>query len=158
MCNAAQLMLVTAIIRSKSIITHFFYTRIFTAAAVSAFLTIAEGVLFPGGYPGPAVPDPTEEEQEITKDRAYRAVENSLPGTYKRWFSQTIYILSPPSCTASLLKHLLPGVDPADAAHSIAKDILDPFGSHYCNTHLIMFLLDLIVANVCPELVVKEKS
>ena len=50
----------------------------------------------------------------------------------------------------------MPGVPPEAATKQLAADLLDPFSSQFCNIQLLLFVLDLIVAQLCPNLIVSS--
>jgi len=88
----------------------------------------AKRTLFPNGYPGPPPVEPTPEEQAEIRAR--------------------LVAWRPNSALATRLLPLLLGPDPSrtlDAA-------LDPLSSAPCNVHLVLFLLDLALLELFPEL------
>ncbi|KAG6850325.1 hypothetical protein H0H93_014900 [Arthromyces matolae] len=89
---------------------------------------LSKRTLFPNGYPGPPPIEPTLEEQA-----EFRAL---LVG----W--------RPQGALASRLLPLLLGPDPSKTLEAA----LDPLSSAPCNVHLVLFLLDLVVLELFPEL------
>lgn len=123
------------------VIVHFLNTRVFTRATVTRILDAAESALFPDGNPAPPTPDPDEEEQAALRDRAERALAGIMPG------DGVIRLLFPGSTELHR-----PDLD--EVRLELARQLLDPFSSQYCNVHLFLFILDLAAARLCPDLIV----
>lgn len=51
---------------------------------------------------------------------------------------------------------LVKSQDGDEAKFCLAKELLEPFSSHYINLHLYLFLLDTVVANMRPDLVLEK--
>ncbi|KAJ8508092.1 hypothetical protein ONZ45_g9614 [Pleurotus djamor] len=89
--------------------------------------------LFPNGYPAPAPPDPTLEEQAAMKERL------------TSW--------KPTGALAHILPLFL-GPTPSNTL----SEALDPLSSAACNTHLILVILDRIISALFPELSVHPED
>ncbi|KAG6868322.1 hypothetical protein C0993_004931 [Termitomyces sp. T159_Od127] len=97
-------------------------------AFVLSITRTAKRTLFPNGYPAPPPIEPTPEEQAEFRAR--------LVG----W--------RPRGALATRLLPLLLGPDPS----STLDTALDPLSSTPCNVHLVLFLLDLFILELFPEL------
>ncbi|KAG6845942.1 hypothetical protein H0H87_010990 [Tephrocybe sp. NHM501043] len=94
----------------------------------------AKRTLFPNGYPGPPPIEPTLEEQAELRAR--------LVG----W--------RPTGALATRLLPLILGPDPSQTLDAA----LDPLSSAPCNVHLVLFLLDLVLLELFPELALPESA
>lgn len=43
-----------------------------------------------------------------------------------------------------------------DSRLVVAEELLQPFSSHYANLHLYLFIFDTLLAEICPELVIRD--
>lgn len=43
-----------------------------------------------------------------------------------------------------------------DSRLAVAEELLQPFSSHYANLHLFLFIFDTLLAEICPELVIRD--
>ncbi|TFL06438.1 PXA domain-containing protein [Pterulicium gracile] len=98
-----------------------------SSQTVTGIVRAAKRTLFPNGYPAPAPPDPTPEEQAAMRARLL---------SYQ------------PTGAGSLLSPLLLGADPET---TLANGI-EPLSSQACNIHLIVLILDRIISLLFPEL------
>ncbi|KAL0950905.1 hypothetical protein HGRIS_007664 [Hohenbuehelia grisea] len=94
---------------------------------VTNIVRISKRTLFPNGYPAPAPPDPTAEEQAIMLQRLVS------------W--------RPKGALAHLIPLLL-GPDPSP----VIASALEPLSNTACNVHLIVLILDRIFLALFPEL------
>lgn len=83
--------------------------------------------LFPDGWPAPAPPDPTPEEQALTRKTLVARLARVVPGPIK-----TI-VLGP------------------DEKATI-EDAVEPFSSKEANVHLVVFIVDAVLLTLFPEL------
>ncbi|KAG6831251.1 hypothetical protein H0H92_011761 [Tricholoma furcatifolium] len=97
-------------------------------AFILSIIRLSKRTLFPSGYPGPPPIEPTLEEQAELRAR--------LVG----W--------RPRGALASRLLPLLLGPDPTKTLGAA----IDPLSSAPCNVHLVLFLIDLVVLELFPEL------
>ncbi|GLB36367.1 putative PXA domain containing protein [Lyophyllum shimeji] len=88
----------------------------------------AKRTLFPNGYPGPPPIEPTPEEQAEIRAR--------------------LVAWRPSGALGKRLLPLLLGPDPSKTLDAA----LAPLSSAPCNVHLVLFLLDLVVLELFPEL------
>ncbi|KAG5648148.1 hypothetical protein DXG03_006102 [Asterophora parasitica] len=88
----------------------------------------AKRTFFPNGYPGPPAIEPTPEEQAEIRAR--------------------LIAWRPSGALASRLLPLLLGPGPSQTLDAA----LDPLSSAPCNVHLVLFLLDLVLLELFPEL------
>lgn len=98
---------------------------------IATIVRNARRALFPEGWPAPPPVDPTPEEQADMRKELERRLEASIP---------------------SPLTHLL-GPNPASASYTVST-VLDTLSSQPCNVHLLVFILDLVLATVFPEMAV----
>ena len=114
---------------------HLLYTHAFSAESLLAILQSTRTAMFPGGWPAQSPPDPTPEEQlEL-----------------RRELTRRLLTLVPAPC--------LPVLGPTPPARVQALDsILDPLSSQECNAHLIVFVLDLVLLTLFPEMGVAPPS
>ncbi|KAG5724189.1 hypothetical protein E4T56_gene15290 [Termitomyces sp. T112] len=97
-------------------------------AFILSITRTAKRTLFPTGYPAPTLIDPTPEEQAEFRAR--------------------LVAWRPRGALATCLLPLLLGPDPSQTLDAA----LDPLSSTPCNVHLVLFLLDLVVLELFPEL------
>ncbi|KAH0590474.1 hypothetical protein H2248_000623 [Termitomyces sp. 'cryptogamus'] len=97
-------------------------------ASILSITRTAKRTLFPTGYPAPTPIDPTPEEQAEFRAR--------------------LVAWRPRGALATCLLPLLLGPDPSKTLDAA----LDPLSSTPCNVHLVLFLLDLVVLELFPEL------
>ena len=107
-------------------------------------LELAQDGLLPGGHPAPSVPDPSPEEQQALRVAAEAAISDLAPGARSLWRR--------PDRTDALLRILVPGEDEGRPDASLARDILDPWGSHAANCTTVLVLLDHVIGRLFPEL------
>ncbi|KAK4052368.1 hypothetical protein OIV83_002170 [Microbotryomycetes sp. JL201] len=108
-------------------------SRIFNVSTVSSVLESATQTLFPEGHAPPKQGDPSAAEQVELERECEMAVAESMPDL--------------------LLKVLgLQGPD-EDGKLALARHLLRSVSSHPCNIHLVLQLVDLVVARLFPELV-----
>ncbi|KAG5639358.1 hypothetical protein H0H81_003502 [Sphagnurus paluster] len=97
-------------------------------ASVLALTRTAKRTLFPNGYPGPTPIEPTPDEQALLRAR--------------------LVAWRPAGALPARLLPLLLGPDPSHTLDAA----LDPLSSAPCNVHLVLFLLDLFLLELFPEL------
>ncbi|KAI0085647.1 PXA domain-containing protein [Irpex rosettiformis] len=112
------------------LLPYLLYTNLFSPSFLITLLQTSREALFPGGWPSVPPPDPTPEEQvEIRKK-----------------FANRLLALVP------IPLQLVFGITPEARLETVDKGILDPLSSTECNTHLLIFILDLIVLTLFPEM------
>lgn len=117
------------------LLPHLLYTHAFSADALLVILRSTRDAMFPGGWPSQPPPDPTPEEQVELRKQLTRRLLALVPGP------------------------CLPVLGQTQAARLQAIDaILDPLSSQQCNTHLIVFILDLVLLTLFPEMGVAPVS
>ena len=84
--------------------------------------------LFPNGYPGPTPPHPTPEQVSLLKSNLINSI-----------------------CKSKLPRFLL-----GPHSRSIVQHALDPLSNQQCNLHLVVVLLDRVLAVLFPELVAQS--
>lgn len=137
------------------------YSRIFTIGFTCKILKIIEDALFPEGFPAPSVPDPTREEQVRIREKALNTIAALLPSESAVWKVISEDGTSPSTDWIMILKGEATRIairndesEDEDARLVLAAEMLEPFSSAYINSHLNLFILDTLVANICPDLVV----
>ncbi|GBE78161.1 predicted protein [Sparassis crispa] len=111
------------------LLPYLLYTHVLSVDRVTDIVRIARRALFPEGWPIPPPVDPTPEEQTALREELGRRLLASVPGP--------LVVLLGPTPTAR--SHTI------DAA-------LAPLSSRECNAHLMLFILDLILLTVFPEM------
>ncbi|KAF7437035.1 hypothetical protein PC9H_003869 [Pleurotus ostreatus] len=100
---------------------------------VTNIVRIAKRTLFPNGYPAPAPPDPTPEEQAIIRARLVS------------W--------KPKGSLVHMFQLVLGRDHPATLAAA-----LDPLTNAACNAHLVVLILDRVILALFPELGVHSED
>ncbi|KAH8100563.1 PXA domain-containing protein [Cristinia sonorae] len=111
------------------LLPYLLYTRVFSSNMLCVMVKSARKALFPEGWPAPPPVDPTPEEQIELRKKLERRLQTFIPGP---------------------LTHLL-GPTPAAVSYTISS-MLDPLSSQACNAHLFVFVLDLVLVTVFPEM------
>ncbi|KAJ3535611.1 hypothetical protein NM688_g6955 [Phlebia brevispora] len=115
------------------LLPYLLYTHALSGDVLVTIIRSAKSALFPGGWPAVPPPDPTPEEQlELRKELTRRL------------------LALIPSPLLSLLG------SSAAARNQTMDEILEPLSSQECNTHLIVFTLDLLLVTIFPEMGVNE--
>ncbi|KAI0936114.1 hypothetical protein AcV5_004335 [Taiwanofungus camphoratus] len=117
------------------LLPYLLYTHALSAAHLAGAVRAARRALFPEGWPGPPPPDPTPEEQAALREELVQRLLASVPAPLD----------------------LLLGPTPAARMRTIDA-ALDPFSSQACNAHLVLFILDLVLLTVFPELGASESA
>lgn len=117
------------------LLPYLLYTHAFSVDSLLNMVQSTRNAMFPGGWPSVPPPDPTPEEQvELRKELTRRLL-------------------------ALIPKPGLLILGPTPAARVQAIDaILDPLSSQECNAHLIVFILDLVLLTLFPEMGVSTPS
>ncbi|TCD67538.1 hypothetical protein EIP91_012292 [Steccherinum ochraceum] len=113
------------------LLPYLLYTHVFSPNTIATVVRSARRALFPEGWPAPPPVDPTPEEQAALRHTLERRLQTAVP---------------------SPLAHLL-GPTPASVSYTIST-ALDTLASQPCNVHLLVFVLDLVLATVFPEMAV----
>lgn len=110
----------------------------------------AKRTLFPNGYPGPPPIEPSLEEQAEIRARlvAWR------PSSALGMFRVKRYHTFANRFTAARFLPLVLGPSPTHTLDAA----LEPLSSAPCNVHLVLFLLDCVLATLFPELAVAGTS
>lgn len=115
------------------LLPHLVYSHTLSSDNLVHMVRAAKGALFPGGWPAVPPPDPTLEEQVELQQEANRRLLGLIPSPLRRLLGST------------------------SAAQTRAMDeVLEPLSSQECNTHLIVFILDLVLLTLFPELGVSD--
>ncbi|KAI0786012.1 PXA domain-containing protein [Abortiporus biennis] len=115
------------------LLPYLLYTHILSSSSVSKLVLSARRALFPDGWPAPPPIDPTPEEQAELRKTLTRRLEGYIPTP------------------------LAPLFGPTSTSRSYTIScMLDPFSSQACNAHLLVYILDLVVVTLFPELGVSE--
>jgi hypothetical protein len=110
---------------------------------VTNIVKAAKKALFPDGWPGPAPPDPSPEEQVAMRKALAQRLSDRVPG---KSISPNLNLCS--WFLAASAAKLVLGPNPSrtiDAA-------LSPFDDQACNIHLVLVFLDLVLLALFPEL------
>lgn len=111
------------------LLPYLLYTHLLSPPSLISILQAAKAALFPGGWPVVPPPDPTPDEQTALRASLVRRLLSLFP--------------------TPLLPVL--GTSPAARAHA-ADALLEPLSSPECNAHLVVFLLDVIILTIFPEM------
>ena len=117
------------------LLPYLIYTHAFSADSLLAIVQSTKSAMFPGGWPSVPPPDPTPEEQIELRKELTRRLLALVPGP-------GLLILGP---------------TPATRIQAV-NAILDPLSSQECNAHLIVFILDLVLLTLFPEMGVSVPS
>ncbi|EIW64865.1 uncharacterized protein TRAVEDRAFT_33600 [Trametes versicolor FP-101664 SS1] len=117
------------------LLPYLLYTHALSTHALASGVRAARRALFPEGWPATPPPDPTLEEQAELRARLCRRLVDSVPSPLGLWLGPT------PAARAATV----------DAA-------IGPLDSQACNAHLIVFILDLVLLTVFPEMGVSEEG
>ncbi|KZT21691.1 hypothetical protein NEOLEDRAFT_1171833 [Neolentinus lepideus HHB14362 ss-1] len=117
------------------LLSYMLYRHALSAAQVTKIVSIAKNTLFPNGYPGPSPVDPTPEEQVLIRENLGKRILEKIPPAVSPLFG------------------------PTPAARIATVDaLLDPLSSAACNRHLFLFILDLVLLTIFPEMAVSNGS
>ncbi|TFK57407.1 hypothetical protein OE88DRAFT_1619806 [Heliocybe sulcata] len=111
------------------------YKHALSAAQITKIVGIAKNTLFPNGYPAPPPVDPTPEEQVVIRENLGKRILEKIPSAASPLFGPT----------------------PAARLETV-NALLDPLSSAACNKHLFLFILDLILLTIFPEMGVSNGS
>ncbi|KAL1952159.1 hypothetical protein VTO73DRAFT_1308 [Trametes versicolor] len=117
------------------LLPYLLYTHALSTHALASGVRAARRALFPEGWPATPPPDPTLEEQAELRARLCRRLVDSVPSPLG----------------------LLLGPTPAARAATVDAAIA-PLDSQACNAHLMVFILDLVLLTVFPEMGVSEEG
>lgn len=135
------------------LLPYLLYTHILAPAMLANIVRNARKTLFPEGWPGPPPVDPTPEEQVEMRETLRRRLVERTPGR------QSIYLphkfKNSPNDFSGAVAALL---GPTPAARLATVDAaLAPLDNAACNAHLAVFILDLVLLTIFPELGVKDE-
>ncbi|TFK87940.1 hypothetical protein K466DRAFT_489949 [Polyporus arcularius HHB13444] len=117
------------------LLPYLLYTHLFSPAALANIVRSARRALFPEGWPAPPPVDPPPEEQAEMREAVRRRLAERVPGA------------------------IAPLLGPTPAARAATIDAaLAPLDNAACNAHLAVFILDLVLLTVFPEMGVSEES
>ncbi|KAI0757203.1 PXA domain-containing protein [Daedaleopsis nitida] len=116
------------------LLPYLLYTHLFSPAMLANIVRSARRALFPEGWPAPPPVDPTPEEQVEMRDAVRRRLVERVPGA------------------------IAPLLGPTPVARAATIDAaLAPLDNAACNAHLAIFILDLVLLTVFPEMGVSEE-
>lgn len=136
------------------LLPYLLYAHVLSPARILDTLRAARRTLFPEGWPAPAPVDPTPEEQAAIREALCVRMLACIPSKPLVPTSPLFIVFYSRSVPAAPIALLL-GPTPAARRHTIDA-VLDPLSSRECNAHLVMFVLDLALLTVFPELGVSE--
>ncbi|KAI1797696.1 PXA domain-containing protein [Ganoderma leucocontextum] len=117
------------------LLPYLLYTHVLPPAMLANVVRNARRALFPEGWPGPPPVDPTPEEQVEMRETLRRRLVDRVPGA------------------------VTPLLGPTPAARLATVDAaLAPLDNAACNAHLAVFILDLALLTIFPELGVKDEA
>lgn len=111
----------------NSYLSYMLYERMLSVSSILSLVRLSKHALFPNGYPGSPLVEPSVEEQATIRRQLARRMSELIP-------PYTSAVLLGPSPAASL-----------DAA-------IEPLEDSACNLHLAVFLFDAVLLTVFPEL------
>ncbi|KAH9921928.1 PXA domain-containing protein [Epithele typhae] len=115
------------------LLPYILYTHVLSPGRLSNIIRSAKTAIFPDGWPGPPPIDPTPEEQAETRAAVRRRLADRIPSAVGPLLGPT-----PEARLATI-----------DAA-------LAPLDDAACNAHMAMFIVDLVLLTVFPEMGVSE--
>ncbi|KAH9950508.1 PXA domain-containing protein [Amylocystis lapponica] len=111
------------------LLPYLLYMHVLSAARLADIVRTSRRTLFPDGWPGPSPVDPTPEEQAALREELGRRLLDRVSAP------------------------LAPLLGPTPAARAYTLDgVLAPLSSQACNAHLALFILDLVLLTVFPEM------
>lgn len=136
------------------LLPYLLYTNILSPSSLANTVRISRRALFPNGWPAPPPIDPSPEEQIEMRQELERRLLALIPGTLH-------FVLmidtSSSSCFSEFLGPLAPLLGPTQESRAYTMScILEPISSQACNAHLVVFIFDLMLVTVFPELGVSE--
>ncbi|KAG2075261.1 hypothetical protein BDR04DRAFT_1070516 [Suillus decipiens] len=115
------------------LLTYLLYTRILCVSSIIFVLRLSKRTLFPNGYPGPPLIDPTPEEQIVIHQQLLRRLREQVPA-----FLAPVLLGSSPERTV--------------------EEIISPLGDAACNAHLAVFIMDALLLSIFPEMGVEGSA
>ncbi|CCM02213.1 uncharacterized protein FIBRA_04293 [Fibroporia radiculosa] len=115
------------------LLPYLLYMHVLSVPRLIDLVRAARHTLFPEGWPGPAPPDPSPEEQVALRAELGQRLLTSIPAPVA----------------------LLLGPTPEAQMYTIDA-MLDPLSNQSCNAHLVLYILDLVLLAVFPELGASE--
>lgn len=113
----------------------------------------ARRTLFPEGWPGSPPVEPTPEEQVEIRESLRRRLVARIPGGLIHLFTDQL-----PALLNDFPAAIAPLLGPTPAARSATVDAaIAPLDNAACNAHLAVFVLDLVLLTIFPELGVKDE-
>ena len=117
------------------LLPYLLYTHAFSPDSLLVLIQASRHALFPGGWPAVSPPDPSPEEQAELRQELTRRLLALVQGP------------------------CLPLLGATHAARAAAVDgALDPLSSQECNAHLLVFVLDLVLLTLFPEMGIAPPS
>ncbi|KAI0824155.1 PXA domain-containing protein [Trametes gibbosa] len=117
------------------LLPYLLYTHVLCPPTLASGVRSARRALFPEGWPAAAPPDPSPEEQAEMRARVCRRVGGAVPGALATLLGPT-----------------------AEARAATVDDAFAPLDSQACNAHLVVFVLDLVLLTVFPEMGASEEG
>ncbi|KAI0803040.1 PXA domain-containing protein, partial [Irpex lacteus] len=112
------------------LLPYLLYTTLFSPPSLIRLLQSSRDALFPGGWPSTPAPDPSLEDQLILRQTLARRLLSLVPAPLQIAFGSTLEM----------------------RLESVDRHVLDPLESAECNTHLVGFVLDLVLLTLFPEM------
>ncbi|KAH7883916.1 PXA domain-containing protein [Phlebopus sp. FC_14] len=111
----------------NKLLSHLLYTRVFSASSILSITRLCKRTLFPNGYPGTPLIEPTPEQQIIIRQQLIKVMAERLPA----FASSTLLGPSP---------------------YTLLDAVLDPLSERACNAHLVVFIFDALLLTIFPEM------
>jgi len=129
-----------------------------TEQRVLMVVKLSKQTLFPNGYPGPPPTIPSPEEQALLKEELIQQLKQmtSREQSIQIKAYGNLAVSSYTSSFSAFISVLMLG--PMTKDRQTIQASLAPLSSDACNAHLLLFLLDLIVVSLFPELAAKIPS
>lgn len=133
------------------LLPYLLYTHVLSPTTLAMTVRNARRALFPEGWPAPPPVDPTPEEQVAIRKELEKRLVAKIPGSLRildRDRKMPLMLFD--FCFSGPLTYLF-GPNPTAVAYTVST-MLDPLSSQACNTHLLVFILDLALVTVFPEM------
>jgi hypothetical protein len=137
----------TQIYRNR-LIPHVIYNSALTPYRLSTIVSQAKKTLFPNGYPGPPPVEPTPSEQLVLREQLEVRLMEIFPC---RSPTRVLLFLTLINYIPAASSPFLLGSDLPTSQRTISS-VLDPLSFRECNAHLLIFILDVILLRVFPEI------
>ncbi|KAI0343888.1 hypothetical protein BDW22DRAFT_1419010 [Trametopsis cervina] len=115
------------------LLPHLLHTHLLSPPPLTHLLSSARNALFPGGWPSTPPADPSVDEQVVLRAALARRLRGMIPRPLQ----------------------IVLGVG---GDERVDEMLLEPFASPECNAHLLLFLMDLVLLALFPEMGVSSPS